>query len=76
MSSVPESNPLGWLDLISDTDTVFIGSACGEPQTLVEQLVAERDRWRGLRLLTGLQGSPALYANAEYAENFLSLIHI
>ena len=70
MSSVAETNPLGWLDLISDTDTVFIGSACGEPQTLVEQLVAERDRWRGLRLLTGLQGSPALYANAEYAENF------
>jgi 4-hydroxybutyrate CoA-transferase len=59
-----------WLDRITDSDVVFIGTACGEPQTLTEELIAQRDRWRGLRLLTGLQGSPAAYANAEYAENF------
>jgi 4-hydroxybutyrate CoA-transferase len=59
-----------WLDLIDDADVVFLGSACGEPQTLVEALVAQRDRWRGLRLLTGLQGSKAPYAEADYAENF------
>lgn len=59
-----------WLDRIDDADVVFLGSACGEPQTLVEALISHRDRWRGLRLLAGLQGSAAPYANADYAENF------
>lgn len=59
-----------WLDRIRSTDVVFLGSACGEPQTLVEVLVAHRDRWHGLRLLTGLQGSPAHYSHEDYAGNF------
>ena len=66
----PASPSRDWLDRIDAADLVFLGSACGEPQTLVDQLVAERHRWRGLRLLTGLQGSPARYAQADCAENF------
>lgn len=60
-----------WLDRIRNSDVVFLGTACGEPQTLVDALVVHRDRWRGLRLLTGLQGSPAVYARPEYADNFV-----
>lgn len=50
--------------------TVFLGSGCGEPQELVEALIAERERFRGVRLLTGLQGSKAPYVAAEYAAHF------
>lgn len=59
-----------WLDRIRSEDVVFLGSACGEPQTLVEDLITHRDRWRGLRLMTGLQGSPAPYSQVDYAQNF------
>ena len=31
--------------------TVFLGESCGEPQTLVEALVADRERLRGTRIL-------------------------
>jgi acyl-CoA hydrolase len=51
-----------WVDRIGADDVVFLGSACGEPQSLVETLVEHRGRWRELRLLTGLQGSAAPYA--------------
>lgn len=68
--STRNGRPDRWLERIRSEDVVFLGSACGEPQTLVEALVANRDRWRGLRLLTGVQGSPAPYARAECAENF------
>jgi len=57
-----------WLARVREEDVVFLGSACGEPQTLVEQLVENRHRWHGLRLLTGVQGSTAAYA--RHPEHF------
>jgi 4-hydroxybutyrate CoA-transferase len=50
--------------------TVFLSSGCGEPQELVEALIAERERFRNVRLLTGLQGSKAPYVAKEYAPYF------
>jgi acyl-CoA hydrolase len=55
---------------VESGSTVFLGSACGEPQTLVEALTAEHERLRDVRLITGLQGSSAPYAAPEYARSF------
>ncbi len=45
--------------------------ACGEPQTLVEALVARAPDLRGVRVLTGWHGiSPAPYAAREVADAF------
>lgn len=55
---------------IESGNTVFLSSGCGEPQELVEALIAERERFRNVRLLTGLQGSKAPYVAKEYASHF------
>jgi 4-hydroxybutyrate CoA-transferase len=47
---------------IDDGQTVFAGSACGEPPTLIEALVNQHARFNGVSLLTGVQGSKAPYA--------------
>lgn len=58
------------MERLRGDEVVFLGSACGEPQTLVETLVQHRERWHGLRLLTGLQGGAAAYAHPDFAAHF------
>jgi 4-hydroxybutyrate CoA-transferase len=55
---------------ISNATSLFVHSGCGEPQTLVESLVANRGIWRGLRILTGLQGAAGAYTDPRYTEHF------
>lgn len=39
------------ISAIEPGGTVFLGESCGEPQTLVEALVADKERLRGTRIL-------------------------
>jgi 4-hydroxybutyrate CoA-transferase len=55
---------------ISHAASLFVHSGCGEPQTLVESLIANRGIWRGLRILTGLQGAAGAYTDPRFAEHF------
>ena len=55
---------------IQSGQSVFLGSACGEPQTLVEALLHDAARLHGVALLTGLQGSRAPYVAKDYAGHF------
>ncbi len=57
-------------DSLHNEDTVFVGSACGEPQTLVDLLLENRERWSGLRIMTGLQSNAALYTDGPYRSHF------
>jgi 4-hydroxybutyrate CoA-transferase len=56
--------------LIESGQTVFLSSGCGEPQELVDALIAERENFRNLRLITGVQGSNTPYVAPEYAAHF------
>ncbi|MDP2917650.1 MAG: acetyl-CoA hydrolase/transferase C-terminal domain-containing protein [Dehalococcoidia bacterium] len=42
--------------------TVFIGESCGEPQTLVEALIADKERLKGTRLLDSRRIAGSRYA--------------
>jgi 4-hydroxybutyrate CoA-transferase len=55
---------------IRSGERVFLGSACGEPQTLVDELVVQHDRLRSVNVVTGLQGSAAPYTAPELASSF------
>lgn len=44
---------------------LLLHGGCAEPQALVEALVRQRDRYRDVRLVTQVFGSPALYAQPE-----------
>jgi acyl-CoA hydrolase len=65
-----ETTAAGALAEVRSGERVFLGTACGEPQTLVEALVAEHERLARVELITGLQGSPAPYADPRYAGSF------
>lgn len=47
---------------IEPGSTVFIGESCGEPQTLVEALIASKDKLRGTRILDSRRFAGAKYA--------------
>jgi len=55
---------------IQSGQTIYIHNGCGLPQTMVETLIAERERFREVRILTGLQGGRAPYARPEFAPHF------
>ncbi len=55
---------------IQSGQTVWIHNGCGLPQTMVETLIAEQERFRDVRILTGLQGGRAPYARADLAPHF------
>lgn len=58
------------IDIVASGQSVFLGSACGEPQELVEALLRRSRDLRDVRLLTGLQGSKAPYVRADLGESF------
>lgn len=75
--SVPFGTAAEAVACVQSGDTVGLMHACGEPQTLVEALVARASDLRGVRVLTGWHGtSPAAYAAPELAESFTPLSSI
>ncbi len=52
---------------------IFIGESCGEPQTLVEALVADKERLRGSRIIECRRFPGALYAGLTDYFNIVSL---
>jgi 4-hydroxybutyrate CoA-transferase len=64
------SSPRDAVARIADGGTVFLHSGCAEPQTLVDALVQEQDRWTDLHIITGLQGSTAPYAQPACSSSF------
>src|SRR4051794_2326209 len=56
--------------LVPDGGTVFLGSGCGEPQTLVEALLEAHEQFNDVTLITGLQGSKAPYIDSRYGDRF------
>jgi 4-hydroxybutyrate CoA-transferase len=55
---------------VASGHTVFLGSGCGEPQSLVDALIADAGRLRDVKLLTGLQGSSAPYVREDLYSSF------
>ena len=56
---------------IRSGDTVFLGSCCGEPQTLVEALVEHAEGLRDVKIVNvSPPRGPAPYAQIEMAEHF------
>jgi 4-hydroxybutyrate CoA-transferase len=49
---------------------VLLGSSCSEPQTLVEALLADKDRLEEVELITTILGSKADYARPEMEGHF------
>jgi acyl-CoA hydrolase len=50
--------------------SVFIGSACSEPQTLVEAMLGHAEHLTGIEVMTGLFGSDVPYLDEAFRETF------
>ncbi|MEH7254691.1 acetyl-CoA hydrolase/transferase C-terminal domain-containing protein [Neobacillus niacini] len=55
---------------IQSHQKVFLAPFCNEPQTLVEELVRQKDRLRDVNLYNLIIGSPCLYAAPECHQHF------
>lgn len=55
---------------VASGQTVFLGSGCGEPPSLVEALVADHARLSRVTIVTGIQGSRTPYAAPALAPHF------
>lgn len=53
------------LKTVKKGHVVIMSAYCGEPQTLVEELIHQKNRLRGLELYVNIVGSPALYSQKE-----------
>lgn len=58
------------ISYVASGQTVFLGSGCGEPQALVEALVADHARLSHVNIVTGIQGSKTPYVAPELAPHF------
>jgi 4-hydroxybutyrate CoA-transferase len=56
-------SPQDAVSRINPASTIFIAESCGEPQTLIEALVADRERLRGCRLIECRRFPGAPYAS-------------
>ena len=55
---------------IEPNEKVFLAGLSNEPQTLVEELVNQKERFGHVTLYTMVQGSPCIYATEENAPYF------
>jgi 4-hydroxybutyrate CoA-transferase len=55
---------------IQSSKKVFLGLYCNEPQTLVEELVQQKERLQDVVLFNGVIGSPCLYADESCHDHF------
>lgn len=53
------------INKIESTQNVFLSSYCNEPQLLVEELVRQKKRIKGISLYINVAGSPLQYAQKE-----------
>ncbi|MGX9135129.1 acetyl-CoA hydrolase/transferase family protein [Rummeliibacillus sp. JY-2-4R] len=58
------------ISTIQSFQKVFLAPFCNEPQTLVEELVKQKDRLRSVSLYNAIIGSPCVYAAADCHESF------
>ncbi len=65
------------ISVIQSHDKIFIAPFCNKPQTLVEELVRQKDRFDQTILYTLNLGSPCLYANPVCESHFIihSFLH-
>ena len=65
------------ISVIQSHDKVFLAPFCNEPQTLVEELVRQKDRFQQTILYTLNIGSPCLYAHPDAESHFVihSFLH-
>lgn len=65
------------ISVIQSHDRVFLAPFCNEPQTLVEELVRQKDRFEETVLYTLNIGSPCFYAEPECQSHFIihSFLH-
>jgi len=59
------------ISVIQSHDKVFLAPFCNEPQTLVEELVRQKDRFEQTILYTLNIGSPCLYAHPDAKSHFI-----
>jgi 4-hydroxybutyrate CoA-transferase len=55
---------------IQSSQKVFLALYCNEPQTLVEELVRQKERLQNVTLYNGVIGSPCLYADESCHDHF------
>lgn len=53
------------IEKINSNENVFLAAYCNEPQTLVEELIKQKERLEGSTLHVNVAGSPLLYAKEE-----------
>ena len=58
------------IELIESGQKVFLAPFCNEPQTLVEELVAQKDRFQDVSLFNIIVGSPCLYGKPACHPHF------
>ncbi|MFE4706930.1 acetyl-CoA hydrolase/transferase family protein [Peribacillus simplex] len=58
------------ISFIQSNQKVFLAPFCNEPQTLVEELVRQKDRFHNVDLYNVIIGSPCLYADPSCYEHF------
>lgn len=63
-------SPAGAVRAVQSGQRVLLGSCCSEPQTIVEALVADKDRLEQVELITTIMGSKAAYAAPEMEGHF------
>ncbi|MFQ3668873.1 MAG: GNAT family N-acetyltransferase [Fimbriimonadaceae bacterium] len=63
-------SPEECVKLVKSGDRVYIGSNCGEPQTLVQALFDYREALHGVDIVHLLTHGVAPYADPQYAEHF------
>lgn len=57
------------ISMIRSESKVILSSFCSEPQTLLEELVRQKDRLHDVTLFNNIIGSPCVYAAAECFPN-------
>lgn len=63
-------SPKKAISLIQSYQKVFLAPFCNEPQTLVEELVHQKERLKDVQLYNAIIGSPCVYAKPEYHGSF------
>src|SRR3989304_2010307 len=55
---------------IKSCDTVVFSPACGEPTTIIDALIEEKDRFKDVKLFSTLLLSDYLFTKKEYEKHF------
>lgn len=64
------TTPKKAISLIQSNQKVFLAPFCNEPQTLVEEMVNQKERLKDVQLYNAIIGSPCIYAKPEYHDSF------